>query len=579
MKELQSGKTKSGKKKKRKALKVVIIILVILGVIGIGISSCVNRVSKVLKEMTKDVTAQAYGTHDTSIISEVNGVVHSKNVQTVSQQGGKITTLMVEKGDRVKKGDLLVAFDSSDIDSQIKNLEAQMSDSDKQQAKQVEIARHNLESAKISANAEVKQAAKELEAARNEYNEMNDMLTKAQERREEALRDYEDAFAELAELRGQLLAAEKAYTEEPILDAETEEMLPFNTAKTEEGSEQEVDESTAGNGSENESAVDIDALKKQIEEKEKQVDILKQAYEASDKVLSDGSLETSVKSAKKGLDTAQNMYDKTVLTSDSSVQGQRDQLELQELSSNSHSDAASQLAKLYEQKAACMVKAEFDGIVTVLNGSEGELVSGVVLQVEDDKNLQIKLSVKEKDMVRLKEGAEVQISATNIEGVEASGKVTVVHRFNAENTSSAGGEMLGASDGNTQSTTYEVIAEVTEGAENLFLDMNVKTRIVIEKGEAVYAVPYTSIVTPDDNTSSYVFVATPSGDANGQTVGLGGGAMYMISKVEVKPGKEGEYYTEIEASKLEPGDLVITTATDVYDGEGVMVTVISPKED
>ena len=87
--------------------------------------------------------------------------------------------------------------------------------------------------------------------------------------------------------------------------------------------------------------------------------------------------------------------------------------------------------------------------------------------------------------------------------------------------------------------------------------MSANAKIILDEVEDVVCVPYDSILT-DDNDENYVWLATE--DENGT---------YKVSKVLVKKGFEGDYYTEIASDRLHRGDIVLTGSYNISDGDTV----------
>ncbi len=92
-------------------------------------------------------------------ISVTGKVASSKTMTVTSDLAAKVKTLNVELGDHVKKGDVLLTFDISDINEQIKTLEKQTSDAEKAKA------REKANQAVADGNEAVKDAAAEADKA------------------------------------------------------------------------------------------------------------------------------------------------------------------------------------------------------------------------------------------------------------------------------------------------------------------------------------------------------------------------------------------------------------------------------
>lgn len=98
-------------------------------------------------------------------ISVTGKVASSKTMSVTSDLTAKVKTLNVELGDHVKKGDVLLAFDISDLDEQIKTLEQQTSRAAKAKAREKEKLQRALDHAVADGNEAVKDAAAEADKA------------------------------------------------------------------------------------------------------------------------------------------------------------------------------------------------------------------------------------------------------------------------------------------------------------------------------------------------------------------------------------------------------------------------------
>lgn len=104
---------------KKKIVSIVLVVLVILGVIGLiklrGKSSS--------KEISVKTSAASKG--DVKAFLSTTAVIKSKNSKEYFGSQLKVTKVNVKMGDSVKKGDLLVKYDGSDITNSIKQAEIQ----------------------------------------------------------------------------------------------------------------------------------------------------------------------------------------------------------------------------------------------------------------------------------------------------------------------------------------------------------------------------------------------------------------------------------------------------------------------
>ncbi len=103
-------------------------------------------------------------------ISVTGKVASSKTMTVTSDLAAKVKTLNVELGDHVKKGDVLLTFDISDINEQIKTLEKQTSDAEKAKAREKAKLQRALDQAVADGNeADPEAEAEEVDAAKEAY--------------------------------------------------------------------------------------------------------------------------------------------------------------------------------------------------------------------------------------------------------------------------------------------------------------------------------------------------------------------------------------------------------------------------
>lgn len=98
-------------------------------------------------------------------ISVTGRVASSKTMSVTSDISAKVKTLNVELGDHVKKGDVLLTFDVTEINNQIKTLEKQASLSEKAKAREKAKLQRALDQAVADGNEAVKEASAEADKA------------------------------------------------------------------------------------------------------------------------------------------------------------------------------------------------------------------------------------------------------------------------------------------------------------------------------------------------------------------------------------------------------------------------------
>ena len=161
----------------------------------------------------------------------------------------------------------------------------------------------------------------------------------------------------------------------------------------------------------------------------------------------------------------------------------------------------------------------------------------------------------EKDILKLAEGMKATVKADAIGEEEYKATVSKVINF----ATSSGNEMSGES---SKGYSAEI---VVDGDSDLLLGMTAKVDIIVTEAKTALSVAYDSIATDEDGTT-YVYRAVEQEDG-----------LYLIERVDVTVGQEGDYYTEISSDELNEGDLIVSYPEEVE--EGSEVTIITDEDD
>lgn len=228
------------KKKTRSIIIAVIVIVVLLGII-VGIIGCSKALSDSLTQLTAGMTelSTAEKRDITNDIS-VSGQVQSEDlVKVTSTVTAKVKKVYVDVGSRVKTGDVLLEFDSEDLQTQYDNLKKNYDNSENLTAHTHDINVRNLENAKKdkqtalqqaqraidSANKALNDATKQRDDYRNKYNDLLEQINRgdfnedplAYESAKATLESYDVAFtqadAQLSGYRDAVQNARDAYSQ------------------------------------------------------------------------------------------------------------------------------------------------------------------------------------------------------------------------------------------------------------------------------------------------------------------------------------------------------------------------------
>lgn len=252
--------------------------------------------------------------------------------------------------------------------------------------------------------------------------------------------------------------------------------------------------------------------------------------------------------------SARDAYNDAVKSSDAAIGLAQEAIDDEKFSKDS--TAQDELDKLAEMIENCTVKAPRDGIVTALNIAEGSIPKAEALMtIEDTSALRINVTIKEADILSVKEGQKAVITTTATGEEEFSGKVERVVNINSGELNMYTGEMDGG---------YSAEIVIDEGADKLLIGMTAKAKIILDSKEDVLAVPYDSIMHNSDDTYS-VFVAEKNG-SNG----------YKAKEVKVEKGMETNYLTEIISDELNDGDIILTDVKSFAITDGKEIAIAEP---
>lgn len=292
------------------------------------------------------------------------------------------------------------------------------------------------------------------------------------------------------------------------------------------------------------------------------LDAYNAAWEAAKKVAtSTDAIENdkTVQAAKAALDAANDTwyvkqyaydqatasYSDTATAAEQSYQSAVDSAELTSISnSSSYSSISSQLASYYEMKSNSVIIAEVSGVVTSIDAVEGLTPTGSIMTIQDDKNLEVNVGIKEKDIFSVKEGMSVELSNSTLTNVSGKGSVVKVNNFATESAPTA--------QGTVADNTFNAKIYIDENTD-ILLGMKLKVRIATGEELSTDAVPYTAILS--DAEGDYVYVAEEAGNG-----------MYQVVRKSITKGMSGDYYTEIVSGELKVGDKVICYPSTVTEG-------------
>lgn len=242
--------------------------------------------------------------------------------------------------------------------------------------------------------------------------------------------------------------------------------------------------------------------------------------DAEDKDQLTISAKQSLTSAENNLTQAQNNYDNT-------------------LANDLTTDAKSQLDTAKDNLKDAVVKAPMDGVITAVNVSENNALSGssmgssstsstgtgssgTLFTIDDDSSFIVSASVADYDVIKMKLKKEVKIT------VDSTGDIYQ-------------GKILTISPVANSSGNYDFTASIdTDSISDIRSGMSTTVKIIIEKKENIYVVPVDSIV--EKNGKKYVVALNKQDSGNVKKTNL-----------FVTTGMETDYYVEVTGEGLKEG--------------------------
>ena len=303
---------------------------------------------------------------------EINGNVESENSKSFyADIDGKVAKVYVKEGDRVKKGDLLAAYDNARIDELIEltNMSAAVDQESYNSALQ-------SDSRVAGLNAEAKRNLKVLDTQIN---------------------DYQAAITQLE--------SDIAYKRAQIADhgAALQISLIEWSDKPDSEEYEELQKQIASNTAEMQSNYEV-------------IEMQKQLNELSAHLAACREYKAEMTSQKASTVTA------TMTAAD------KDKLEA--VKALNEFEAQKKIEELEEAKKG--IRADFDGVVSAVNVTEDSYVGkgGLLLTIDSTENIMVKLNVNKYDIVNLH---TEQPACVSIKGKDYSGRVERISNKTAAN--------------------------------------------------------------------------------------------------------------------------------------------------
>lgn len=464
---------------------------------------------------------------DLSEVIHVDGKVESQHsVDVTTDLTSKCNQLNVALGDHVEKGEVLCVFETQEISEQIAALEQQINSTAAQDALSKGIAQRELSEA-IGDN----------ESSLTTEQEKEDKTERRLEITEERIAEAESAIEETKSTLKDV--------EDRISDVEDDiRDLTSEQADYESGTEEYEDITDDLN----------DKNSKLSELQKRQTKLNDRLSRQRNTLATQKSKRTTLKSEQETQEDTRRDLDKSTRENLESAQDTVDQSAIRDTTDAS---LTKELVTLRRQLQDATIVAAQSGTVTTLNISEGGRANGKLMVISDPTELQVSVAIKEKDILKLKEGMKAKVTTDAIPDEKFKGTVARVVNFTTEDSSASNGNSSDSSSGSS-STKYS--ADITmDKAGDLLLGMSVKAEIALSKADKELAVPYDSIV--KDGDASYILVAEDTGN----------GEDYNVKKIVVQTGASNDYYMAVSGGGVAEGLLVLAEPQNYSEGDVITV--------
>ena len=508
---VKTPKTPEQRKKGKKRKKILFGVCAVAVVGGIAVTKMMPK-----QDGIPAVRVAAVKNGDITSVLDTSGTVISLKTKTYfSPVNANIREYNSKVGQVVKTGDLLVAFETDDLEKDNRKAELTASTTINGNKDTVERNQKTLDEAAVA-----RQNVAILENDINNYKNYISDLNAAINNRTQQLADeaYNDAANHASNQSGELAKLNQA-----LLPATQRETLLLSNSDLQAEIDQLSVQKSQAEFEEDDATAEI--LGNQIEEKEKQIKENTKKIEKLEKELGDYA-EVSAEEIQNQITALSSASANYTSASDASAdvqiaQWQLDLQNAQETLAELQSDLAEEKAKVSAGDAAVMteagkkvmdsnnnmaelesasveellekgrkgIHAEFDGIVTKADLTEGTpATQGLELvTVSSNREVAVRATVSKYDFGKLKEGQKATVTIGNNEY-----KATVDSISKVAQTNEKGSPVI----------TCEV--KLDNPDDHVFLGVEAKVAIITAEEKGVLTIPTESVNTGKDGTFCYI---------------------------------------------------------------------------
>lgn len=520
------------KKKMRIGIALVLVIVILVGAIYIKRS----------KKESVDAEVKTEKLEKRTIVNSVSGsgkveAVNSEEV-TAGMAGTTIDSIEVQVGDHVEAGQTIAVMDTSSLSSQVKSLNDEIKDLEKQKADAVKSKKEAEDKAAADAQAAQVQAAQDAYA--------REVAAQAQKEANEA-----EKKQTLSALTAQYNALNTQYTAD---NEKLQSMQATYQEKLQDGADDGAD--AGADGKKGWKETDADAMAYYAL-------ILQQQGTVTTELTQLQNLQTSMK-AVENADTSVSIPAVSSPQLSLPATGQLNNMNVATGYDSAISTLKEQVKSLNRQIANGTIKARTSGTVTEVNAKAGDTYLGTpIASVEGIETLMLTAEVDEYDIPDVSVGMPVKIKTDATRDEELEGEVSFVAlKASGSSSSSSLGAMSSLTGGADMSgftaassdATYSVHIALKEQNERLRIGMNAKISIITDSVKDAWSVPFESVQTDEDGRE-YIEVE--------EEKKVDGRKTTTKRKIPVTTGIEGTYYIQIMSDELKEGmDVIVPESQD-----------------
>ncbi|MDD6071815.1 MAG: efflux RND transporter periplasmic adaptor subunit [Clostridiales bacterium] len=517
----ETGTPKEQKKKSKKKIIIIVIVVIAVILLALVLGSVMKNFSANMQEQMNAMMGDTESTYTVERQDVEQEITTSGNVIGIetkaytSPVNAKVEDIRVEVGQTVKKGDILLTYDASELGDNLAKVKIQAQSeraAGNEGFEQAAEAASKTKKAKKSA----KSIQSDIDKLKKEIEKLSDDLETYNEKMTEYATSVEKDQAEVESAKAAQKAAQTASTE---TDENGAPVASSTQALTQANS-------------------DLAAANSKLEADKAKLQEYKDLYKSTNKKLTKKNeelqeLQTDL-AEQEGIVSA----NKDVKVSESTKAQLAASNELSQMNINDAQES-------YDD-AEAGITAEASGIVASIDVYKGAFAteSQTLLTIIDGDKIGVEFSISKDDLGSITNGQKARVV---VSGHEYEGTVDFVSRVATLDTAMASGSNA------TSGGTIKGRILLDNPDENIYIGVSAKAYIFVGKSENALTIPYEALCSDIDG--DYVYVVNDENLIERKDVKIG---IYSDEYYEVLEGiSEGDKVIRNVTSDMKPGDTYV----------------------